>query len=65
MAHGFLALSDFAEVVYKTTDYWSPEYERTLVWDDPKLSIDWPSKKTLLSKKDSEGCLFSEAELFN
>ena len=65
MAHGFLALSDFAEVIYKTTDYWSPKYERTLVWNDPKLSIDWPSENTLISKKDSEGCLFSEAELFN
>ena len=65
LAHGFLALSDFAEVAYKTTDYWSPENERTLVWNDPKLSIDWPLTKTLLSKKDSEGCLFSEAELFN
>ncbi len=41
-AHGFLVVSDFAEFLYKTTDYWYPEHERTLLWNDPALAIDWP-----------------------
>ena len=41
-AHGFLVLSDTADFLYKTTDYWSPEHERTLLWNDPALGIDWP-----------------------
>ncbi len=55
-AHGFLVLSDVAEFLYKTTDYWAPEYERTLLWSDPTLAIDWPlDGPPVLSGKDKEG----------
>ena len=40
--HGFLVLSDYAECLYKTTDYWAPEHERCIAWNDPKLAIAWP-----------------------
>ena len=65
-AHGFLVLSDYAEFLYKTTDYWAPEFERCISWDDPDLAIDWPLQgmKPILSKKDQEGAPFSTAELF-
>jgi dTDP-4-dehydrorhamnose 3,5-epimerase len=56
-AHGFYVLSQWAEVVYKTTDYWSPEWERTLLWDDPEVGIAWPLIKgriPKLSEKDSK-----------
>jgi len=65
-AHGFLALSDEAEVLYKITDYWHPEHERTLLWNDPTLRIQWPiDGKPGLAKKDSEGLLFKDIEVFN
>lgn len=64
-AHGFVVLSDSAEFLYKTTDYWYPEHERSLRWDDPALQIDWPiNTQPLLSGKDSQGKLLAEAELF-
>lgn len=64
-AHGFLVMSDFAEFLYKTTDYWAPEHERTILWNDPELAINWPiDRKPILSAKDAEGNLFSKAELF-
>ncbi len=64
-AHGFLVLSDVAEFLYKTTDYWAPEYERCIIWNDPILSINWPLKDDpMISGKDLEGGLFAEAELF-
>ena len=64
-AHGFLVLSDTAEVVYKMTDYWVPEHERCIKWDDPQLAIEWPLQgHPLLSVKDSKGTPFSEAEVF-
>ena len=60
-AHGFLTLSDHAEVLYKTTDYWSRDCERSIRWDDPQISIQWPSfvqnaseMKPLLSQKDAQ-----------
>ena len=58
-AHGFLSLSEFAEVLYKVDNYWSKESERTIRWDDPTISIDWPNydKKPNLSSKDFEGLL--------
>ena len=64
-AHGFVVLSDTAEFLYKTTDYWFPEHERCIRWNDPTLAIDWhlhtmPS----LSAKDTQGKLMEEAELF-
>jgi len=64
-AHGFLVLSDSAEVLYKTTDYWAPEHERCIRWDDPQLNIRWPlDGKPLLSEKDAQGVEFGKAELF-
>jgi dTDP-4-dehydrorhamnose 3,5-epimerase len=64
-AHGFLALSDRAEVLYKITDYWYPEHERTLLWNDPTLAIAWPVEgEPRLALKDVEGKRFGEIELF-
>lgn len=64
-AHGFLVLSDAAEFLYKTTDYWAPEFERTIIWNDPDLAIDWPiDKEPVLSLKDMAGRPFKEAEVF-
>ena len=66
-AHGFLVLSEIAEVIYKTTDYYAPQYERCIRWDDPKLSIDWNLKgvNLLLSKKDKKGELIQNSEVFD
>ena len=67
-AHGFYVLSEWAEVVYKTTDYYAPEWERSLLWNDPALGIEWPllhGQPPVLSKKDARGTAFSEAELFD
>ena len=63
-AHGFLVLSDSAEILYKTTDYYAPTSERILAWDDPFLGIDWPldGAQPLLSAKDSQGLLFKQAQ---
>jgi dTDP-4-dehydrorhamnose 3,5-epimerase len=67
-AHGFYVLSEWAEVVYKSTDYYAPEWERSLLWNDPALGIAWPllqGSPPVLSEKDSHGKLFAEAELFD
>ena len=64
-AHGFLVLSEFAEVLYKTTDYWAPQFERTIVWNDRDLAIAWPAaEEPQFSAKDKVGAVFHEAELF-
>jgi dTDP-4-dehydrorhamnose 3,5-epimerase len=64
-AHGFRVLSEHAEVFYKTTDYWAPQYERTIIWDDPDLKIDWGiGGPPILSGKDKLGVRFRDAELF-
>lgn len=64
-AHGFQVLSDYAEFLYKTTDYWAPEHERCIIWSDSELAIDWPrGGEPLLSAKDSAGKPLREAELF-
>lgn len=66
-AHGFYVLSDWAEVVYKATDYYAPQWERTLLWNDPDLGIDWPllpGKTPLLSEKDIRGARLCETELY-
>ena len=67
-AHGFLVLSESAEFLYKTTDYWYPEYERTLLWNDPTLGIDWPLPSSLtaplLAAKDAAGLPLSKADTF-
>ena len=66
-AHGFLALTERADVVYKTTDFYDPEGDRTIRWDDPIFGIDWPipaDTGPLVSEKDQMGVLFTEAEVF-
>jgi len=64
-AHGFVVLSESAEFLYKTTDYWAPEFERSLAWNDPALAIDWPiSEAPALSAKDQQAKLLAEAECF-
>jgi dTDP-4-dehydrorhamnose 3,5-epimerase len=64
-AHGFCVLSDFAEVLYKTTDFYAPEHERSIAWNDPDLKIDWPlSGMPTLSRKDAAGLRLREAEVF-
>ncbi len=64
-AHGFLALGDGVEVQYKMTDFWAPEHERVIIWDDAKLGIRWPlAGKPILSPRDAKGARFAEAELF-
>ncbi len=64
-AHGFLVLSESAEFLYKTTDYWYPEHERSLIWNDPKINIQWPSNiKPVLSAKDEAARTLEHAELF-
>jgi dTDP-4-dehydrorhamnose 3,5-epimerase len=64
-AHGFVVLSDTAEFLYKTTDYWAPEYERCVLWKDPQLGIGWPiDGEPLLAAKDAAGLPFADAEKF-
>ena len=64
-AHGYLVLSEAAEVLYKTTDYYAPEHERCLIWNDPEVGIDWPKDgEPILSAKDRLGLPLSKAEVF-
>ena len=64
-AHGFLVMSDSAEFLYKTTDYYSPAHERTLLWNDPQLAIPWPlDGEPLLAAKDKAGTPLAAAETF-
>jgi dTDP-4-dehydrorhamnose 3,5-epimerase len=64
-AHGFLVLSEYAEFIYKTTDYYAPQHERCIRWDDTTLGIQWPTGiSPLLSAKDEQGALFYDAEVF-
>ncbi len=63
--HAFLVLSDMAEFLYRTTDFYAPEYERCIRWDDPELDINWPlAGDPLLSGKDSKGISFKNAEYY-
>lgn len=67
-AHGFYVLSEWAEILYKTTDVYAPQWERTLLWNDPDLGIAWPlvdGAAPILSEKDRLGTPFSQAELFD
>ena len=62
-AHGFVVVSEYAEFLYKTTDYWAPEHERCIAWNDPAIGIEWPLQgEPLLSAKDMAGKLLAEAE---
>lgn len=63
-AHGFLTLTDNTEFVYKTTNFYSKESERSILWNDPSINIDWPETNVLLSEKDKLASLFSGAEVF-
>ncbi|MEO8855690.1 MAG: dTDP-4-dehydrorhamnose 3,5-epimerase [Burkholderiaceae bacterium] len=65
LAHGFMVLSDSADFLYKTTDYYAPEHERCIAWNDPTLAIDWPvaSDGPVLSNKDAAGIPFLQAQL--
>lgn len=64
--HGFLVLSETADFLYKTTDYYAPQHERCIRWDDPGIGIDWPlAGEPLLSAKDREGRLLADAEVFD
>lgn len=64
-AHAFMALSETADVLYKTTDYYAPEHERSILWDDQDLAIDWPeTEATALSDKDRGAVPFREAEVY-
>ena len=64
-AHGFVVLSETAEFLYKTTDYWYPAHERSLRWDDPTVGITWPMQgQPLLAAKDAAAALWAEAEKF-
>ena len=65
-AHGFLVLSESAEFLYKTTDYYAPAHERCVVWNDPDIGIQWPLQDApLLSVKDRQGCALRNAEVFS
>jgi dTDP-4-dehydrorhamnose 3,5-epimerase len=65
-AHGFVVTSDSAEFLYKTTDYWAPEHERAILWNDPAIGIEWPALEAapLLSGKDQAASLLANAEVF-
>jgi dTDP-4-dehydrorhamnose 3,5-epimerase len=66
-AHGFYVLSEFAEILYKCTDYYAPEWERVLVWNDRRIGVKWPlvdGKAPLLSERDARGMRLSDAEIF-
>lgn len=65
-AHGFVVLSDEADFLYKTTDYYAPQHERCIAWDDPAIGIEWPIVETpQLSAKDQQGLLLDVAEVFD
>jgi dTDP-4-dehydrorhamnose 3,5-epimerase len=64
-AHGFVVLSDTAEFLYKTTDYYAPAHERCILWNDPAIGIQWPIEGApQLSAKDQQGKLLAQAEVF-
>lgn len=65
-AHGFLVLSDNAQFLYKTTDYYHPEHERSIIWNDAALGIEWPVEGgVVLSRKDASAPIFAAAEVFD
>jgi dTDP-4-dehydrorhamnose 3,5-epimerase len=67
-AHGFYVISEWSEIVYKATQFYTPEWERTLLWNDPTLAITWPlsgDHPPILSPKDSQGMILAEADLYD
>ncbi len=65
-AHGFYVLSDSADFLYKTTDYYAPEFERSLIWNDPTIGIEWPlNTQPIISAKDAQGKKLADAEVFS
>lgn len=67
-AHGFYVVSEWSEVIYKTTDYYAPVWERTLLWNDPELKITWPllsGKLPILSTKDAQGKFLRESDVYS
>jgi len=67
-AHGFYVVSEWADVLYKTTDYYAPQWERTLLWNDPQVNITWPlpaDQEPILSPKDSVGLPLAQAEIYD
>lgn len=67
-AHGFYVISEWAEVIYKATDYYAPQWERAILWNDPQIGIKWPlvdGKPPSISSKDAQGSLLSQADLFD
>ncbi|MCX7142015.1 MAG: dTDP-4-dehydrorhamnose 3,5-epimerase [Proteobacteria bacterium] len=66
LAHGFSVLSEYADFLYKTTDYWAPQYERTILWNDPEIAIAWPlADEPILAAKDRAGKRLYEADVFD
>lgn len=65
-AHAFMTLSDHAEFLYKATDYWAPQHERCIAWNDPEIAIDWPTVNAapVLSAKDSAGSALKDADVY-
>jgi dTDP-4-dehydrorhamnose 3,5-epimerase len=66
-AHGFLVLSESADFLYRVTDFWAPQHERAIRWDDPELAIEWPlpaGAAPLLSGKDASAARFSQAPCY-
>lgn len=64
-AHGFVVLSETAQFLYKTTDYWYPEFERSIIWNDPEIGIEWPIDfEPKLAAKDAAGTRFAQAEVY-
>lgn len=64
-AHGFYVVSDFAEILYMTTDFYAPEHERSIIWNDPDLAIAWPeTDEVILSEKDKKASFFKNSEYF-
>ena len=66
LAHGFSVLSEYADFLYKTTDYWAPQHERTLLWNDAEIAIAWPlAGEPVLAARDRAGKRLSEAEVYD
>jgi dTDP-4-dehydrorhamnose 3,5-epimerase len=63
-AHGFLTLSETAQFLYKATNFYAPQSERSIIWNDPDIAIEWPTVEAIISAKDEQGLPLSKAELY-